>query len=336
MAATTMAAAYGGPGWSPRMRALRDEVGDLWAACGVDSEVAALEAVLLHRPGEELAGAEPDAALLLAPVDVARAAAEHDALADAYCAAGVDVVYVEPPAGADVRPNQMFVADLMFMTPEGAILARPASTVRAGEERWVARRLAELGVPIVRSVHGTGVFEGADAAWLDPASVLVARGLRTNAAGAAQVAATLRELGADVAFTELPRGTMHLMGQLRFLDRDLAVVRARRIDDAACDALRARGYDVVAFPDEAEMEQGFAHNFVTLAPRAVLMPAGRPRTQAFFESHGVRCHTVVVDELIRAAGGIGCLTGVLRRAPVEQRRARGEREGTPAARERAS
>ena len=40
-------------------------------------------------------------------------------------------------------PNLMFCADLFVMTPQGAILARPASDVRAGEERWVARGLAE-------------------------------------------------------------------------------------------------------------------------------------------------------------------------------------------------
>jgi N-dimethylarginine dimethylaminohydrolase len=67
----------------------------------------------------------------------------------------------------------MFVADCMFMTAEGAIRGRSASTVRAGEERWVARRLAALGVPIVRSVRGTGTFEGSDAMGLDPATVLV-------------------------------------------------------------------------------------------------------------------------------------------------------------------
>jgi N-dimethylarginine dimethylaminohydrolase len=48
----------------------------------------------------------------------------------------------------------MFMADLMFMTPEGMILARPASDVRAGEERQAARKLAELGIPIVRSISG--------------------------------------------------------------------------------------------------------------------------------------------------------------------------------------
>jgi arginine deiminase len=316
----TTAAAYGGPGWSPRTRATRDELGDLWAPCGVASEVAALEAVLLHRPGAELAAADPDAALLLAPVDVARAAAEHAALAAAYRDEGVAVSYVEPPADADIPPNQMFVADLMFMTPDGAILARPASTVRAGEERWVARRLAALGVPIVRSVHGTGVFEGADAAWLDARTVLLGRGLRTNDEGATQVADTLRAMGVAVVRTELPRGTMHLMGQLRFLDHDLAVVRTGRIDEAAVAALRAHGFDVLAFPDEREMEEGSAHNFVTLGPRAVLMPANRPLTQRFFESHGVRCRTVAVDELLKAAGGIGCLTGVVRRARAEHGR----------------
>jgi N-dimethylarginine dimethylaminohydrolase len=306
-------AAYGGPGWSPRTAALRDELGTLWAPCGVSCEFAPLRAVLLHRPGPELSAADPDAALLLAPVDSGRAATEHDALADAYRAAGVEVVYVDPAAAAALTPNLMFVADLVFLTPEGAILARPASTVRAGEERWVARRLADLGIPILRTVGGTGVFEGADAMWLDARTVLLARGLRTNEAGATQVAATLRELGVEVVHTALPPGTMHLMGQIRIFDRDLAVVREDRIDGAARDALAAHGYDIVAFPDEREMDDGFAHNVVTLGPRDIVMPAGRPVTQGFYESLGVRCTTVVVDELIRAAGGIGCLTAVLRR-----------------------
>ena len=98
------------------------------------------------------------------------------------------------------------------MTPEGAILGRPASTVRAGEERWIARRLADLGIPIARTVRGQGTFEGADAMWLDATTVLVGRGLRTNAEGAAQVAATLGEMGVETIVVDMPWGTMHLMG----------------------------------------------------------------------------------------------------------------------------
>ena len=47
-------AAHGGPGWSPRMMSLRDEIGKIWGACGVKSEWSRLKAVLMHRPGSEI------------------------------------------------------------------------------------------------------------------------------------------------------------------------------------------------------------------------------------------------------------------------------------------
>jgi N-dimethylarginine dimethylaminohydrolase len=221
------------------------------------------------------------------------------------------VYYVEP----DITPppNLMFVADLLFMTPEGAILCRTASTIRAGEERFIARRLTALDMPILRSVHGTGTFEGADAAWLDAKTVLLATGLRTNAAGARQVAATLAEMGIEVVQVGLPYGAMHLMGQLRCADRDLAIAWPGRVPYAAVEALRERGYTVLFLPDEKEAVHGMALNFVTLGPRQILMPAGNPTSQAFYKKAGIVCQTVHVDELIKAAGGIGCLTGILAR-----------------------
>ena len=306
------AAAYGGAGWSPRKTSLRQEIGKVWGACGLTNEWAPLKAVLLHRPGSELGDlAAPDRAQMLAPLDVGRARQQHDALAQAYRDAGVAVYYVEP--AETPPPNLMFVTDLMFMTPEGAILGRPASTVRAGEERFVARQLAELGIPILHSVRGRGTFEGADAAWIDPRTVLLATGLRTNAEGAAQVTSLLQEMGVEVVPVGLPYGVMHLMGQLRFADRNLAIAWAGRVPYAAVEALRARGYTVLFLPDEEEAVRGMALNFVTLGPRRILMAAGNPITQAFYQDAGIVCQTVEVDELLKAAGGIGCLTGVLER-----------------------
>jgi arginine deiminase len=306
------AAAYGGAGWSPRATSLREEIGGIWGACGVATEWSPLRAVLLHRPGVELeAIADPGAAHMLAPLDAERARRQHDALAQAYRGAGVTVHHVEP--GQVPPPNLMFVADLVFMTPEGAILGRPASTVRAGEERFVARRLGELGIPILRCVRGRGTFEGADAAWIDAGTVLLATGLRTNAEGAAQVAGLLQEMGVEVVHAGLPYGAMHLMGQLRFADRDLAVGWPGRVPYAAVGALRARGYAVLFLPDEEEAVRGMALNFVTLGPRRILMAAGNPVTRAFYEAAGITCQAVEVDELVKAAGGVGCLTGVLER-----------------------
>lgn len=319
------AAAYGGPNWPARESSLADELGSIWSACGIDSEYGTLRAVLLHRPGAELFEvADADEHLMLEAPDAALCGAQHDDLADAYRANGVQVVYVDPggPGAALSRPNrlpppnQMFCADLFVMTPSGAIVGRPASSVRAGEERWIARRLADRGVPILRSVGGTGTFEGADLCWLAPGAAMIGRGLRTNTEGAAQVAATLAETGVETLVVDLPHTSMHLMGEVRFADRDLAFARPGRIPWTALEALRWHGYEVRFFPDDHEMVRGFGHNFVTLGPRRVLMPEGCPILRAAYEDARVECVTVELGEIHKCAGGIGCLSGVVTRERV--------------------
>ena len=304
--------AYGGDGWSPRNTSLSEELGTLWANSGMSSEYKRLKSVVMHRPGEELgASAEPDKVLMLAPLDLPLAQQQHDGIAAAYRAAGVTVHYVEPEGVP--TPNQMFCADLMVMTPEGAIIARPAGTVRAGEERWVARRLADIGVPIVRSIRGNGTFEGADLMWLNPKTAMIGRGMRTNDEGAAQLVSTLNEMGVEAIVVDLPFGTMHLMGMLRFLDGDLVIARHKLLVHRAIEALHRHGYKVVFAPDLEEANNGSPLNFVTLGPREILMADGNPNTQAFIERHDVKCHTVPVHELRKAAGAIGCLTGIVER-----------------------
>jgi N-dimethylarginine dimethylaminohydrolase len=279
----------------------------------LDSEWLPLKAVLLHRPGLELeaAASDPSGSLMLDQLDPFAMAIQHDGLAQAYRAYGVDVSYVQPTAVPP--PNQLFCADLFAMTPEGAILGRPASTVRAGEERWVAQALSGMGVPILRSVRGEGTFEGADLMWLAPGVGLLAEGLRTNPEGASQVRGILEELGVTVHMTKLPHGSMHLMGQLRIVDRDLAITWKGNLPQETLENLASNGFTVAFWPDEDETRRGFGHNFVTLGPREILMPEGNPVTRAFYEELGVTCRTVEAGEIGKAAGSIGCLTGIIER-----------------------
>ncbi len=306
------ASAYGGPGWSARTRSHAEEIGEIWTASGVDSEWSPLRAVLLHCPGAELqASDDPGAVQMLAPLDIELAQAQHQAMAEAYRAAGVVVHDVDPAEPASA--NQMFCADLVFLTPEGAVLARPASTVRAGEERQIARCLADLGIPILRTLSGNATFEGADAAWLDSETVLVGLGLRTNPEAAAEIADVVAAQGAEILPVDLPFGTMHLMGLLRIVDRDLAIAWPRRTPYAAVDALSERGIEVAFLPHEADTRQNAAFNFVTLGPRKILMAGGFPEMEDYFQSLAIECLSVDVTELAKAAGGIGCLTAILHR-----------------------
>lgn len=306
--------AYGGANWSPRTQPHRQEIGSQWKSCGITNEWGRLKAVLLHEPGSEWDQiSDPEALQMLDAPNLATARSQHSKIARVYGNAGINVSYVQP--AQTPPPNQIFCADLFFMTPEGAILARPASTVRAGEERWIARRLANLGVPIVRTLRGQAVFEGADALWVDPETVLIGKGLRTNREGAGQVSEALEKMGVQAFTVDMPIGVMHLMGILRFFDQNLAIAWPNRLAWSAVELLRDRGYQVVFVPDEAEALQTSAFNFVTLGPKEILMASGNPISQAYYESLGVHCHTVEIDELAKAAGGIGCLTGILERAP---------------------
>jgi arginine deiminase len=305
-------AAYGGKNWSPRLKSHRDEIGELWSSCGIDTEWLKLKQILLHPPGPEMASIEnPEDYQMLEVPNWEIAREQHFAYANMLSNLGVAVSYVEP--GVPSPPNLIFCADLFFMTPEGAILARPASTVRAGEERWVARRLADMGIPILKTLQGSALFEGADALWVNKNLVMIGRGLRTNDAAINQISQVLHEMGVEVIPIDLPIGTMHLMGVLRFIDRDFVLAWSNRLAWKAVNVLKNNGYHVYAIPDVYEADVNGALNFVTLGPREILMASGNPITRAFLESHNVICHMVDVGELYNAAGGIGCLTGILER-----------------------
>ncbi len=77
--------------------------------------------------------------------------------------------------------------------------------------------------------------------------------------------------------------------------------------------LRERGYQVAFLPEQGEAESNKALNFVTLGPRRILMPAGNPGVRGFYQGLGVEVIETPMAELKKAAGAVGCLTGVVAR-----------------------
>jgi N-dimethylarginine dimethylaminohydrolase len=208
----------------------------------------------------------------------------------------------------------MFIRDLLMMTPEGAIITRPASTVRAGEERFVAEALGRAGVPILMSVHGNATFESDDCNWDNDDLCFLAEGLRTNTEGANQVERMLKEIGVkEVIRVQLPWGAMHLDGMLNFADRDLAIVWPRQTPFPIVRTLQERGFRILEVVDAAAAHEQLPLNFVALEPGKILMPTGGDQMRERYEQAGVECVQVDISELIKAGGGIHCMTGFLKR-----------------------
>ena len=301
-----------GERWFPDPAPFEEDLPRDWGDWGVASEVDDLKAVLVRRPGREVDDFDYQLARFMAPVDAAKMRAEHDRLTGLYRQYGVAVHYIE--VQRDDRPNALFCRDLVFMTPEGAILARPAMRARRGEERYAAKALADLGVPIIKTVNGHGLFEGAMGMWVDRETVILATGVRTNRSGCEQVAAELTRMGVtQIVPMAIPYGHAHIDGLLNFAARDVAMIHASQVPYDVVDILKHKGFNILEAPSQTEAKQNLAINFVALKPGLVIQPGGNPRTRAVLESSGIEVIPVDIPEILKGAGGIHCMTAFLKR-----------------------
>ncbi len=301
-----------GEKWFPDPAAFQTDLPRYWGDWGVASEVDDLKAVLMRRPGQEADAFDYRQARFMAPVDADKMRAEHDRLTALYRQHGIAVYYIEEQR-AD-RPNALFCRDLVFMTPEGAILARPAMQVRRGEERYAAQALAELGVPIIKTVNGDGHFEGAMGMWIDRQTVILATGVRTNRNGYDQVAGELVRMGVtELIHMPIPYGHAHIDGLLNFASHDVAMIHALQVPYDVVDALKHKGFTILEAPSQTEAKQTLAINFVALKPGLVVQPAGNPRTRKVLEAAGIEVIPVDVTEILKGAGAVHCMTAFLKR-----------------------
>lgn len=317
----TRPSAYHGHGWRPRSGTLSDDLqsGVHRGPFGVNSDSATLTDVVLFTPAEPVVqAADPQTLQHLRPLNATRLAEDIGRLADTYERLGIRVHPLPPPrpermnllAGA----NAMYARDLLWMTPQGAVISRMASEARAGEEDQALRLCANLGIPIVRTIGGNGLFEGADALWLRPDLLAVGIGHRTNASGAEQVTGIAHQVGTAVVELHVPDGIQHLLGAVQVVAEGVAAVRTGIFDPNDVVRLQRAGVDVLPVAESDEVRNGFAFNMVCLAPNRIVMVDGAPRTRGLFSDLGIECAaTVAVPELLAGAGGIGCATGILGR-----------------------
>jgi len=317
-------ATYGGSGWQSRDSILQDEIraGDLWAPLACDSGSNRMTDVLLYRPGAKLAEIEDiDRALHLRAVDPGRLGRQVDALAETYESLGVRVHLLAEDRVDDLRhPNTIFLCDVFWQTPFGAVIARMANPVRAGEERVVSARLAEIGVPIALTIAGDGLLEGADCHWLHPGLAIVGTGVRTNESGYAQLRGWLEGHGITCLATRFDSVCQHLTGCVQAVAPDRVFVRSEAVPPETIPLLRKSGLHVTSFPESIEIRERYGFNFVVLEPNVLLLPSGCPQTRAALEAAGAEIAAEVeVSEYLAMAGGPCCASGVLAREPGSRR-----------------
>ncbi|QDI90077.1 amidinotransferase [Salicibibacter halophilus] len=308
-----------GERWHPSEKSFAEEMPDHWGQWYCDSEVAPLKAVLMHRPGDEISEIHENNYAdyrFRGSIQPDRARKQQDALAKIYRDHGISVHYVKHQRKD--KPNAMYVRDLMFMTPEGAIVGRAGNPFRRGEEKAVAQTLTELGVPIISTINGNGIFEGACAMWLDRETVVLGTGSRANESGIRQVEFELRNLGVtDIIKTQIPYGSIHLDGYMNMVAKNKMVIFPWHVTYDCAKQLMERDIQLIEATNIEEIKHMMALNFVALEPGKVVIPAGNPDTTALLRQEGIEVIAVEMDEIMNGWGANHCMTAFLRREPLK-------------------
>ncbi len=301
-----------GERWFPKETNFISDIEEYWGDWGVCSEVEQLKAVLMRRPGKEIENFDAkEMRFSDEQIDIDLIRKQHDNIANIYKQHGVKVFYVENQR--EDRPNSIFCRDLMFMTPEGAIITRPGMATRRGEERYIAESLAKLGVPILRTITGDGIFEGANAMWVDRYTCVLSTGSRCNRSGYEQVEIELKRMGVNVIHMQQPFSNIHIDGLMNPASNDTILVHASQVPYDVLDMLKKKGYKILEAPSLTEVRYTFACNFVALEPGLIVMPKGNPRTQELLEENGIKVIAVDISEITKGRGAMHCITAYLKR-----------------------
>jgi N-dimethylarginine dimethylaminohydrolase len=247
--------------------------------------------------------------------DFARAADEYARFVEIIRGCGCQVDYL--PGDERLSLDALYVRDAVSVAPGGAILCAMAKQARAAEPEVADTVLRTLGIPIKGAIRGDGLLEGGDVVWLDPHTVAVGWGYRTNHEGIRQLKGLLGN-HIEVVVVPLPhwRGpdeVLHLMSLVSPIDRDLALVYAPLLPVPFRQRLFERGMRLVEVPDDEFDSMG--SNALALAPRECLMLKGNPGTRTALEGVGVKVHEFEGAEISgKGRGGPTCLTRPLIRA----------------------
>lgn len=295
---------------------------------GCDNDVGQIRLVLMHRPGPEMSVIDPkkkiEAIGTYGDVErgwywqseeippISELQKQHDTLAQTLRDEGVEVVYLDSSPADGIK--SVYTRDSSFAVKGGAIVGRMARRIRRGEEAHVTKTLANLGMPILRTVSGTGLAEGGSFAWLNSKTAVIGRSICVNEEGSRQVAEVLAAQGVELIRVDLGGYDIHIDGSLTMIDVDLAIVNPMGLPYWFLEKLRELKIRTIEITPQ---DSFWVVNCLAVRPGRVIMPRGiSNRTMDALVKHGIDVIQIDYDKVALNGGGIHCSTCPLVRDSV--------------------
>jgi N-dimethylarginine dimethylaminohydrolase len=295
---------------------------------GCSNDVGTLRVVLLCRPPDDLASvvdtsrwdselqayADREAGWYWRhqePPDLKIMREQHDRLADVLRDEGVQLAYVGNTVAGHIKSQS--TRDQVVAVRGGAIICRMGARLRRGEEAPVTQAVAAVGMPILRTINGSGIFEGGSFAMINEHTAVVGIGARANAEGARQVEEVLRPLGVELLKVELNGYKQHIDGAFVMADVDVALINPIGLPFWFLERLKGLKIRTVECqPDDPP----FTVNCLAVRPGRVIMSRTSERTVERLGKAGVDVISIDYEHVYRGGGGVHCSTAPLVRDRV--------------------
>ena len=295
---------------------------------GCDNDVGTLRVCLMHRPGSEMEIVDRNRRIeeIGSFGDLERGwyfqsdtvpdwdefRAQHEGLVRTLQSEGVEVVFLD-----SVEPDglkSIYTRDSSFAIKGGSVICRLARSIRRGEEAHVTKTIADLGVPVLRTVHGTGMVEGGSFAWLNHRTAVIGRSICVNEEGARQVEEVLAWQGVELLRVDLTGYSIHIDGAMTMIDVDVAIIDPDMLPFAFLEKLRELGIRTVEITAQ---DNHAIINCLAVRPGRVVMPRGiSNRTADTLASMNIEIIEIDYDKVYLNGGGIHCSTCPLVRDSV--------------------
>ena len=299
----------------------RDQQESVWGRqWGCDNDVGQIRLCLMHRPGDEMNIIDPAMRIdeigsygdrqkgwyfqsdVIPDWDEFRS--QHDQLVQVLQAEGVEVVFLDSVEEDGIK--SVYTRDSSIVTKGGALVTRLARSIRRGEEAHVSKTLANLGMPILRTLHGTALMEGGSFAWLNPKTAVIARSICVNDEGCDQVEQVLNAQGVELLRIDMTGYDIHIDGALTMIDVNVAIVDPDLLPYSFLRKLDEMGITAVEIDAQ---DDPWIVNCLAVAPGRVIMPRGiSPATEARLQQLNIEVIEIDYDKLQLNGGGIHCST----------------------------
>ena len=302
---------------------------DVWGRqWGCDNDVGTLRVCLMHRPGPEMEIVDRNRRIEeigsfgdldsgwyfqsdTVP-DWEEFRAQHDGLVRTLQNEGVEVVFLD-----SIEPDglkSIYTRDSSVAIKGGSVICRLARSIRRGEEAHVTRTITGLGMPVLRTIHGTGMVEGGSFAWLNHRTAVIGRSICVNEEGARQLEEVLAWQGVELLRVDLTGYSIHIDGAMTMIDVDVAIIDPDMLPYPFLEKLKEldiRTVEITAQDNHAII------NCLAVRPGRVIMPRGiSNQTADTLASMNIETIEIDYDKVYLNGGGIHCSTCPLVRDSV--------------------